>query len=68
MAVSEPKPPVAGDGPRRREDGRVRGLFALVSGTLETASFLVWLVWIICAVLLVGLVIAIVDAVVRGVF
>jgi hypothetical protein len=68
MAASEPKPPPAGDGPRGREDGRVRGLIALVSGALETASFLVWLVWIVCAVLLVGLVIAIVGEVVRAVF
>lgn len=66
--MSEPKPPVAGGSPRRPRDGRMRALFALASGALETASFLVWLVWIVCAVLLAGLVIAIVGAVVRAVF
>ena len=42
-------------------DGRIRALYAAASGALETASFLIWAVWIMCVFLLVVLIVSIVG-------
>jgi len=57
--------------PERRPpapDGRMRAVVALVTAGLDTASFVVRAVWLVCVVVLAFVVVTIIGAVGRAVF
>jgi hypothetical protein len=49
-------------------DGRIRALYAAASAGLETASFLVRAVWIVCVVVLAFFVVTFAAAAVDAIF
>jgi hypothetical protein len=53
---------------RARPDGRLRALYAVAAGSLETASFAVKAVWLLCVLLLVAIIGGILAGLLNAIF